>query len=246
MGQEGVATVSELLGKALHSDLVQVRAGPGGTKLCYLSGHDAVRIMNDLFRFDGWSSQICELKLADVYEEPGTGRWTAVYTATVRVIIRGTDECREVFHDGVGCGTGEKFPTRGGAIESAAKEAETDAIKRAVRLFGESTGNCLYEKRFQDAMRIKKQHATKPRVSVDDGKAYRLGDGRGLPSSSVSRYFDGSSKRRRTTNETLEDAMENVKTRSWADEMDIDDSRYREDVERLNRKSGRYRDTCAR
>ncbi|KJZ70038.1 hypothetical protein HIM_10566 [Hirsutella minnesotensis 3608] len=31
-------------------------------------------------------------------------------------------------------------------MEKAVKEAETDALKRALRLFGEALGNCLYSK----------------------------------------------------------------------------------------------------
>ncbi|KAF4585428.1 rad52/22 family double-strand break repair protein domain-containing protein [Ophiocordyceps camponoti-floridani] len=49
-------------------------------------------------------------------------------------------------HDGIGFGGGEKRNTRAEAMQKAIKEAETDALKRALRLFGEALGNCLYSK----------------------------------------------------------------------------------------------------
>jgi len=38
--------------------------------------------------------------------------------------------------------------SKGTAIEKACKESVTDAMKRALRLFGNSLGNCLYDKAF--------------------------------------------------------------------------------------------------
>lgn len=48
-------------------------------------------------------------------------------------------------HEDVGYGTGEN-PRRGLAIGNAKKEAVSDARKRALRLFGDALGNCLYDK----------------------------------------------------------------------------------------------------
>jgi len=47
------------------------------------------------------------------------------------------------------CGTGHgKDRDAGIAIESAMKEAATDSLKRALRLFGRALGNCVYDKRY--------------------------------------------------------------------------------------------------
>ena len=48
-------------------------------------------------------------------------------------------------HEDVGYGTAEN-PKKGAAIEKAKKEAVSDARKRALRLFGDALGNCLYDK----------------------------------------------------------------------------------------------------
>ena len=61
-------------------------------------------------------------------------------TAVVRVTLKdGT------FHEDVGYGNAEN-PKRGPAIDKAKKEAVSDARKRALRLFGDALGNCLYDK----------------------------------------------------------------------------------------------------
>ena len=48
-------------------------------------------------------------------------------------------------HEDVGYGTAE-LPKKGLAIEKAKKEAVSDARKRALRVFGDALGNCLYDK----------------------------------------------------------------------------------------------------
>jgi len=61
-------------------------------------------------------------------------------TAVVKVTLKdGTS------HEDVGYGLAEN-PRKGIAIENAKKEAVTDARKRALRLFGNALGNCIYDK----------------------------------------------------------------------------------------------------
>ena len=69
-------------------------------------------------------------------------RWTVSATAVVTIKLKngGYHECR------IGNGTSKnKFD----AIESAKKQAVTDARKRALRLLGPKLGNCLYDKKFK-------------------------------------------------------------------------------------------------
>ncbi len=59
----------------------------------------------------------------------------------MRVILRdGT------FHEDVGFGSIENARSKAAAFEKAKKEATTDALKRALRTFGNVLGNCLYDK----------------------------------------------------------------------------------------------------
>jgi hypothetical protein len=72
--------------------------------------------------------------------EEDNGRFNVGVTAVIRVTLKdGT------FREDVGYGCGEN-PKKGQAIEKAKKEAVSDARKRALRLFGDALGNCLYDK----------------------------------------------------------------------------------------------------
>lgn len=66
------------------------------------------------------------------------------------------------FHEDFGFGEMVNCPTRGAAIEKSRKESVTDAVKRCLRYFGNSTGNCLYDKDYSKEI-IK--HKDKNRVS---------------------------------------------------------------------------------
>ena len=58
------------------------------------------------------------------------------------------------------------------AVDQAAKEAETDSIKRALRLFGEGTGNCLYHAEYRSV--VEHLRAQEPRINPR--VKYRLDD----------------------------------------------------------------------
>jgi hypothetical protein len=78
-----------------------------------------------------------------VWEGLWRGRNACSYIARVRVRVRAGDVeiCRE------GCGSGHGTgPNPGEAHESAIKEAETDAMKRALTTFGNPFGLALYDK----------------------------------------------------------------------------------------------------
>lgn len=48
----------------------------------------------------------------------------------------------------VGYGTMENGKTKAQVFEKAKKEGTTDALKRALRTFGNVLGNCLYDKEY--------------------------------------------------------------------------------------------------
>lgn len=64
------------------------------------------------------------------------------------------------YHEDVGFGCAENR-NKGLAIENAKKEAVSDARKRALRLFGNHLGNCLYDKEY-----VKKVRAEEKAVRV--------------------------------------------------------------------------------
>lgn len=114
-----------------------------GRTLSYIEGWHAIAEANRIFGFDAWSSETAEIKC--VAENPRTiGRdkrqgFGVSYIAKVRVTIDG------VVREGVGSGHGIDADL-GLAHESAIKEAETDARKRALMTFGNPFGLALYDK----------------------------------------------------------------------------------------------------
>jgi recombination DNA repair RAD52 pathway protein len=81
-----------------------------------------------------------------------------------------------VIREGLAVGVGNGKPeNEGDVIESAVKEAETDALKRALRTFGNTFGLALYEK---DAAKrqIERPKSTQEKVN----EAQTVGDINGL------------------------------------------------------------------
>jgi DNA recombination protein Rad52 len=114
-----------------------------GPKGDYIEGWHAIAEANRVFGFDGWSYGVTESscvseRARDIGQDkrPGFG---VSYTAKVCVTVG--DVRREDF----GAGHGYDVDC-GAAHESAIKEAVTDALKRALRTFGNIFGLALYDK----------------------------------------------------------------------------------------------------
>jgi DNA recombination protein Rad52 len=117
-------------------------------QLSYIEGWVAIAEANRIFGFDAWDRETVTLietnrELVNLSSANG-GRyqqWRVGYLAKVRVRVDGT------VREGTGFGSGMAKPEAlGEAIESAAKEAETDAMKRALMTFGNPFGLALYDK----------------------------------------------------------------------------------------------------
>jgi Rad52/22 family double-strand break repair protein len=133
------AQVRLLAGK-LNEKVVKTRQERGKT-LSYIEGWHAIAEANRVFGFEGWDREtvVAECIWQDAKREPKA----CAYSARVRIRVRAGDTivCRE--GSGVGHGVGA---TLGEAHESALKEAETDATKRALATFGNLFGLALYDK----------------------------------------------------------------------------------------------------
>ena len=115
----------DALSAPLDLNNVKQRKGAGGRKLDYISGEHAIAEANRIFGFDGWSCETVHMEC--VKEQPIT------YIARVRIRAGG------VTREGWGGDNGNDH-------ENAVKGAETDAIKRALRTFGNQFGLPLYDK----------------------------------------------------------------------------------------------------
>jgi DNA recombination protein Rad52 len=150
--------------KALSSKLsakyVRTRQHSGLT-LSYIEGWHTIAEANRIFGYDAWDRQTMAVKC--VWEGMKGNRSACSYIARVRVRVRAGDAeiCRE------GCGSGHGVGlTPGEAHESAIKEAETDAMKRALSTFGNPFGLALYDKEQQNV----RGRCRKQRQSVPNGK----------------------------------------------------------------------------
>lgn len=155
-----------LMTDKLPSSAVKSR-DQAGRSFSYVDGHYVFTRMNEVFGTLGWSYRIHELKMVHDGESPSKDgkrvNATVSYMATVAVDIG--NQCIETIDVGHGHGIGAD---RGLQHESAAKEAVTDAVKRACRRLGASLGLALYDKDQRD---------------VDHGPALEHGRKAGTPMS---------------------------------------------------------------
>ena len=110
----------------------------GGGQVQYIEGWHAIAEANRIFGFGSWSRETLELRQLGEPREVD-GKMRVDYMARVRIVVGG------VIRDGCGFGQGIDRDV-GQAHESALKEAETDAMKRALMTFGNPFGLALYDK----------------------------------------------------------------------------------------------------
>lgn len=136
-----IATLQSRLDKQLGPEFISTRPGAGGGKVHYIAAEKVINLANDVFGFNGWSSSIQNVQIDFCDEHVGTGKISLGLSTIVRVTLRdGT------YHEDIGYGHIENCKGKAAAFEKAKKEAATDALKRALRNFGNMLGNCLYDK----------------------------------------------------------------------------------------------------
>ena len=131
-------SVTEKLAQPLDSGLVSHRKGRGNRNFPYLEGRAAIDQANRIFGHGGWGYDVIGgVTLHDLDQvNPGTGEVKRIraYSATVRVNVPGSVSRTDVGFHVVAEETGEGH-------ESAFKGAVTDALKRALRSYGDQFGN---------------------------------------------------------------------------------------------------------
>jgi hypothetical protein len=148
----------KLLSGKLNEKSVRTRQQQGKT-LSYIEGWYAIAEANRVFGFEGWDREtvVAECIWQDVKREPKV----CAYAARVRVRVRAGETIVSREGSGVGQGVGA---TLGEAHESALKEAETDATKRALATFGNLFGLALYDKE-QNGVRRRRAGSTAVGIS---------------------------------------------------------------------------------
>ena len=141
----------KLLNQKINRSNVTFRPGGGGQELAYVESWYVIQEANRIFGFDGWSSETIETSL--VSEDPKC----ISYVARVRITVG------NVVREGTGAGHG-RMGSIGDKYESAVKEAESDARKRALMSFGDQFGLSLYDK---DKAWLKEEKETKTKDVSD-------------------------------------------------------------------------------
>lgn len=125
-------------------DPINVKKAPAGKYGDYIDGYHALSEANKIFGHGNWSYKITRLEMCsrtEAQDKNGNAQIRIGYLCTVRAWVGDAER------EGAAVGTGMGKPeNEADAHESAAKEAETDALKRALRSFGNTFGLALYDK----------------------------------------------------------------------------------------------------
>ena len=134
---------NQVLAYELDSSRIKSRS-KGNVSLSYLEGFDVIETANKIFGYGNWSYNIS--KLEQVSQELNHNQNNVIcYKAVISITVYDTQHSKSITREDVGFGSGIA-KTLADAHESGAKEAVTDAIKRAMRSFGNQFGNSLYDK----------------------------------------------------------------------------------------------------
>lgn len=118
-----------------------------GRSLSYIEGWLAISEANRIFGFENWDRETVSIlalgEPRDGKDKHGNEQWRVAFMARVKITVRAGDTI--VTREGCGYGSGIAKDL-GDAYESALKEAETDAMKRALMTFGNPFGLALYDK----------------------------------------------------------------------------------------------------
>ena len=162
--------VTDALRQPLDPKLVSERKGRGGRKFSYIEGHTAIDQANQVFGYGGWGYELVGPVVLHQFKSG------AAYSATVCVTVPGASSRTDVGFQPVNDESLEGH-------ETAYKGAVTDALKRALRSFGDRFGNGLYgdpptAKAQRRTQPQPKRHAapssgTEPRTEEADARTFR-------------------------------------------------------------------------
>lgn len=113
-----IANLQAKLNQRLGPEFLSQRPGPGGgAKLTYAEGWKVINLANEVFGFNGWSSNIVNLTTDFIDHNEESRRFTVGVTAIVRVTLRDG-----VFHEDVGYGMLENSKSKGAALDKVSTD----------------------------------------------------------------------------------------------------------------------------
>ncbi|KAM4675765.1 DNA repair protein RAD52 homolog [Discoglossus pictus] len=142
---EEYQAVQNALRQKLGPEYISSRQAGGGQKVCYIEGHRVISLANEMFGYNGWSHSITQQNVDFV--DLSNGKFYVGVCAFVKVQLKDGS-----FHEDVGYGVSEGLKSKALSLEKARKEAVTDGLKRALKCFGNSLGNCIMDKDYLRAV----------------------------------------------------------------------------------------------
>lgn len=108
-----IAALQAKLNQKLGPEYISQRPGPGGgPKLTYAEGWKIINLANEVFGFNGWSSNVVSLTIDFIDFNEESRRYTVGTTAIMRVTLRDG-----VFHEDIGYGMLENSKSKGAALD---------------------------------------------------------------------------------------------------------------------------------
>lgn len=115
-----IAALQVKLNQKLGPEYISQRQGPrGGPKLTYAEGWKIINLANEVFGFNGWSSNVVNMT-TDFVDRTESGRYNVGVSAVVRVTLRDG-----VYHEDIGCGTADNSPSKGQALDKVCLSTST-------------------------------------------------------------------------------------------------------------------------
>lgn len=133
-------TTTRKLRAKLNGDNIRTREWNGKT-LSYIEGWHALAEANRIFGFDGWNRETVDLLCIEEGKSQQSPH--CAYIAKVRISVQAGEDT--IIREGTGAGH-SVASSLAEAHALAAKEAETDATKRALVTFGNPFGLALYDR----------------------------------------------------------------------------------------------------
>lgn len=159
------------LQKPLDAGVVKQR-DQAGRSLSYIESWWAISEANRIFGHLNWRRNTFGVNMVQCEQKGDKGMWYVSYTATCTINVEGVNR------DGTGFGQGIDKDL-GKAHESAIKEAESDAMKRALMTFGNPFGLALYDKEQRNVVSEPTPEDVRNKLMKDVASAWKQMGGTG-------------------------------------------------------------------
>ncbi|RUP44041.1 DNA repair protein Rad52/59/22 [Jimgerdemannia flammicorona] len=132
----------------MSTKYTSTRTGNAGKTFLYIPVRCAIELMNMTFGHENWSNEINTIENYMDEEDPDTGYCRIGYRMKCKVMVTKSDGTT-FFHENVGgaYNTGYDY---GSITTNTYKAAASDALKRAISLFGIATGSMLDDEHLND------------------------------------------------------------------------------------------------